>query len=348
MSKSMLPFGLFALAVLLHGCVQKETIVETTPVGDPFEIRADQYSLSHYFVDTSYMSLYEPFYQSMGSPVVDPQARIYDCEVWVQRQDSSFSSSDRFGVAWMSLPARPSAGYDSSYRLAPETLGTVEAARFQLMDPSWYRLEGEGYVGVVSFSPFSDPVPDITFGIAYRRGDGSQYGDFVRDTPNNNTPLVLKLVKPRNLFINGPRYRVAWQMLLKNNYCIRPGRLVTYGFQLAIFRSDPSNGYDANLQGHALLNVLGLDRFAADCTPRPEGDGQFDFRPGMTVNKDFGEIIFPSLRPFDTGIKRYFVEHGLPLPDSTYFCPEIYDATQAVARQSAGNRYSIQGRAIFD
>lgn len=344
MIKSIFLFGLIASAVLLQGCTKKETIVETTPVGDPFVVRADQYSLRHYFVDTSYMRLYEAYYQAPGTPVADPQERIYECEVWIQRPDSEFSPYDRSGVAWINLPHRPPAGYGSSYRTTTEIPGTVETARFYQMP--WYGLEADGYVGVVSL--YLDPLSDVTIGIAYRRGDGTQAGDFVNDVSNTSTPLVLKLLKPRDLFTNGPQYRVAWQMLLKNIYFVHLGSLVRYGFQLDILRRNATIGYETSIQGHPFLQVLGLDRYAVDNTPRPDGDGQFDFRPGITLNKDFGEIIFPSLRPFDTGIRRYFVERGLPLPDSTYFCPEIYDATQAVARQSARNRYSLQGRAISD
>ena len=96
------------------------------------------------------------------------------------------------------------------------------------------------------------------------------------------------------------------------------------------------------------MKVLGLDRFAPDGIPRPEGDGQFDFRPGMTVYQDEGESIFPYVRPFDTGIRHYFVEHGLPVPDSAFFSPEVYDSARVVAQQSAKNRYLMRGCAIVN
>ena len=32
--------------------------------------------------------------------------------------------------------------------------------------------------------------------------------------------------------------------------------------------------------------------------PEPEGDGFFDFIPGITVDQKYGRIIFPTIEPF--------------------------------------------------
>jgi hypothetical protein len=347
MKRSAFSFSLVAVLIGLQACTKTETVVEQTQVGDPFQIRADQYSLNSYFVDTSYIPYYEPYYQN-EPPIVNPSSQIVEEEVWVQQRGSGISTYDRIAVAWTSLPSRSPSGYDSTFRLAPEVPGAVEYGRFYRLDHASYKLDGDGYVGVINF--YVDPVPDAIFAVAYRRADGTQYGDFLRNgfTDTTDTPMVLKMVKPRYLFRDGPLYSVPWKMLLKNIYVIYPGHISRHYFQLDVMRTSQTSTEVNLIQGRRLLNVLGLDRFTEDGTPAPNGDGLFDFRLGRTFVQSTGEVIFPSLRPFDTGITRYFVERGLAPPDASFLCPELYDSTQVIARQSSRNRYSIRGRAIFD
>jgi hypothetical protein len=347
MKKSGSLFGLISAVLFFQGCTKNETVVQQTPIGDPFQITADQYSLHSYFVDTSYIPFYEPFYQNEPS-VVNVASQIVEAEVWVQRQGPVIYPADRLGIAWINLPSRPSSGYDSTFRTSPGPPGAVEYGRFYRLDPMSYRIESDGYLGVLSF--YFDPVPDIIFAVAYRRADGSQYGDFLRNgfTDTTSTPMVLKMVKPSHLFRDGPLYSVAWRMLLKNIYLVYHGHVSKHEFQLDIFRSNQANIDENAIQGHSLLRVLGFDRFAEDGTSAPNGDGLFDFRPQRTIMQNSGEIIFPSLRPFDTGIKQYFIDRSLPPPDSAFLYSELYDTTQVVASQSSKNRYSIRGRGIFD
>ena len=349
MNKSIYLVSTLITVASFLGCTKTETVVEASPIGEEFELSFDQYVLNHYFVDTSYIAQYEPYYQN-SIPIVNPASQIIEAEVWGQRQGSAIDPDDRFGVAWISLPSRPSEGYDSSYRTSPEIVGSVEFGRFYRLDPLSYHLEGDGLLGVLSINLF--PLPDIKFAIAYRRADGSQYGDFLRNgfIDSTTTPMVLKMIKPTNLFSNGPRYPTAWRMLLKNIYYLHlgPAHVSRYAFELGIFRAAEAGDDESAIQGQPLLRVVGLDRFDADGVPTVDGDGLFDFRLGLTIDQDAGEIIFPSLRPLDNGIREYFMLRGLPPPDSLYIFSDLYDTTWTVAQQSPRNRYFIRGRAIFD
>ena len=93
-----------------------------------------------------------------------------------------------------------------------------------------------------------------------------------------------------------------------------------------------------------LLQVFGLDKYSGSDAQTPTPDGNFDFRPGRTVSTARAEIIFPYLRPFETGIAEYFADKGLTL-DTTFLYPEVYDTTETFAQQSLRNRYMIQGEA---
>ena len=76
-------------------------------------------------------------------------------------------------------------------------------------------------------------------------------------------------------------------------------------FRLNILYSDPSPinylpAVDASIWREALkiqilLRTLNLDRLNLYNDPEPEGDGFFDFVPGITVDPQYGRIIFPTI-----------------------------------------------------
>jgi hypothetical protein len=325
-----------------------ETVEEQSPGTEQFEIRADQYSVNHYFIDTAYIGAYEPFYLNSPPMVTHPALQVVEAEVWVQREGAAVYPDDRTGIAWIDLPSRQSSGYDSLFRVTPDIPGTVESGRFHRLDPTSYRFEGYGYTGILSI--FFEPVPDVIIAVAYRRADGTQYGDFLRDgfLDTTGTPMVLKMVKPRYLLREGPVYPLAWRMLLKNWYVVYHGHVSRHQFELQVIRTNSAGREERGIQGHPLLGMLGLDRLNQDGTPNPDGDGLFDFVLNHTILQSDGVIIFPTLRPFDTGIRQYFTSQGLPPPGEEFFFPELYDSTRAAAQRAPGNRYSIQGGGIFD
>src|SRR5512140_2364067 len=189
--------------------------------------------------------------------------------------------------------------------------------------------------------------------IAYRTagaGDtkGKQYGEFARDlTDTTAGKLVLRMIKPKNLISNGPTYQKAWKNLLKNIYPIQGvGRnLKKQGFSLDVVRRVPGGEDQNSLENEPLLRVLGLDKYTGEDAQTATPDGQFDFRPGRTINQARAEIIFPTLAPFDSGIVNYFKAKGIPITDTTALYSEIYDTTQTFAQQSIKNRYIIRGKA---
>ncbi len=249
----------------------------------------------------------------------------------------------------ISLPC-PGSGYNPVLRQAIDDPGKIETGPFIKLDRSQYELDGDGYLGVLSLN--TNVGDQQIVGIAYRRADGQQFGELSRDLGTDSVALsqrlLLKMVKPKNLLSTGPSYPTAWKMLLKNIYPIQGiGRNVKKtGFTLDVFRRVPGGEDQNNILNEPLLRVLGIDRFNSDDTPAPNGDGQFDYRPGRTINQARAEMFFPTLRPFDTGVRDYFAEKGQILADtSEYRYIEVYDTTQTFAQQALRNRYVIRGKA---
>ena len=128
------------------------------------------------------------------------------------------------------------------------------------LDRSQYELAGDGYIGVLSLNT---NVGDQQFvGISYRRADGTQFGELTRDVGTDSAslarPIILKLVRPRNILSTGPKFETAWKMLLKNIYPI-PGigrNLKEAGFSLDILRRIPGGQDENSILGDPLLRVM--------------------------------------------------------------------------------------------
>ncbi|MEW6511397.1 MAG: cell surface protein SprA [Bacteroidota bacterium] len=339
------PLTLTTIATQKKGQI-KEVAVSGGAQERTFEMRAFEYATNHFFVDTSYIKYYEQYYQNEPA-LVNSATQIVEEEVWVLRQGGIPDPNERQAIAYIDLPPRPPAGYDTTLRnvgLNPPP-GVVETGAFIRLDRSQYELDGDGYLGVLSLNVNVGDQQIVA--IAYRRADGTQFGELTRNVGDSATTFILKMVKPKNLISTGPTYRLAWLQLLKNIYPIQGiGRnLKKIGFGLDILRRIPGSEDQNSILNEPLLRVFGVDKYSPDDTPLPNGDGLFDFRPGRTINQARAEIIFPYLRPFDEGIKKYFQDKQLALTDTSLIYPEIYDTTQTFAQQSLRNRYIMRGKA---
>ena len=340
------PLTLTTLASQKKGQI-KEVSVSGGSQEQTFEFRAYEYATNHFFVDTLYAdSAHYDAYYLPEIPVVDLNTKIVEAEVWVTRQGSIPDPNERQAIAYINLPDKSKNPYDTTYRTAKGIPGQIENGVFVRLDPSQYELDGDGYLGEVSLN--TNVGDQQIVAVAYRTYQGQQFGDLTRDLgADKTTPLVLKMIKPQNLIANGPSYRTAWKMLLKNIYPI-PGvgrNLKRSGFNLDIFRVVPGQSDQNSIQNEPLLRVFGLDKYSGADNDQRTPDGVFDFRPGRTISQTRAEIIFPSLRAFDNGIRAYFTDKGVAPPDSTYFYPLVYDTTETFAQQSDRNKYVMRGKA---
>lgn len=345
-AKSIFAHSFFVVLVIslvsVQGCTEEETVISGV-FGEPFSIAATNYCTNHFFVDTSYIPLYESFYNN-EIPIVDVTAQVISIEVWLQTLGPSQGPDDRICTVLLNLPARNS-GYDPSLYAPHDTVGVRVTSRFTKLSSSSYELKADGWIGVIDV--LSMVLDNQTIGVAYRRVDGVQIGDFVADRPIADSLILLKMLKPTNLASNGRRFPVSWAMQLKNHYRIGYGQHVSqHGFDLKVYRELANNIKSGEIQGHSLLTITGLDRMSD--TGEPEPDGRFDFRPGFTINTDRGEFWFPTIRPFDDGITAYFDERQIVLTDSSVLFPDLYDTTKTGALNSEQNSYVIEGSAILD
>lgn len=133
----------------------------------------------------------------------------------------------------------------------------------------------------------------------------------------NNNNLVLKMLKSAITNVDEP----IWDLMMKNVYDTGAFQLSQEDFKLNIFYTEASplnyitpvegtsfpifdnnTPYDPNdnseISATPLIRLFHLDRLNFNNDPQENGDGFFDFVPGLTVLTQNGKIIFTKVEPF--------------------------------------------------
>jgi hypothetical protein len=339
------PLTLTTLASQKKGQI-KTINVNGGATSSDFNLRAYNYSTNHYFLDTLYASpTYHLFSDYFGSatPIIHDEYRVTNIEVWKSVSTTIINTSnERKANAYINLPAI-SAGGSYPQTLRDDTLqipGQVETGRFVLLTQGTdYTLHPE--TGFISFKTQIQDQDVIAVAYRVENGPGptddSYYGEFLSTAKVDTTQrLILKLVKPANL---QPQFTQAWKLLLKNIYPVGGLNIKQEGFQLNIkYESpgqDPVTQLNIGAKTVKLLNAFGLDN--VDQAQNPTPDDIFDFRVGLTVIPETGEIIFPSLEPFGRDMNS-------EIPDSLRY-QSIYDTTKTYAQQNTTqDKWEITGK----
>ncbi len=330
------------LTILFSGCDNGETITGGLQE-QYFEKRAYEYSTSHYFVDVSYRDLFRDYYDN-PIPQVDFTKRITDIDVWVTRVGFEIPE-ERTVIAYMELAAvREGEWYPDTLRQATTVPGQVQLSQFIRLDRSQYNLHPEtGYITLnidvrneqaiaVAVRQENDPSTPL---------DDLFLGEFVEGDTSSGR-IVLKLVKPPFLV---PPLKPAWDLVLKNIYDLGGKDIKQEGFDLKILYEMPGLEPQESVENQNLLQVFGLDRYDESGGGGP--DGRFDFIPGVTIDPERGELIFPVLEPFDEGIRQFFTALGLNADTLAY--PAVYDTTVSAAQNDTQrDRYVIKGKYMVE
>lgn len=332
------PLMLTAIASQKKG-ETKEKVLTGGAEAQTFQKRVYEYSTNHYFVDTVYadtspeLNLFNKYYGN-PQPEINEYYQIKEIEVWKTKTGLPDPKERRANVYIYLNPRNKNEKYPDNLRQNRDAVpGQVEVGRFIKLDPSEYIVHYE--TGYITFK--TQILETDAIAVAYRmEGDpGNEndifYGDFINEVPDTVT-LVLKLIKPSQL---QPQYKTAWKLQLRNIYPLGVRNIKKEGFELDIKYEVAGEEPINDINGIKLLNAFGLDKVDDSDNPRP--DGKFDFRQGITINTETGEVIFPVLQPFGRNLPS-------SLPDSLAF-NEVYDTLQTIARLiSAKDKFIIVGK----
>jgi cell surface protein SprA len=349
------PLKMTAIASQKKGQIQEKNITGGSSERE-FNIHPYEYSTDHYFLDTSYIPLFEQFFAIHQG---DASKQIVDYEVWVTTTQV-YDPTNVQGIAFLDLPgvsAKDTVTYQNLRNNAPSLPSDKqpETGRWeQLKRQVDYTVNP--YAGYISLN--RSLQQNQALAIAYRVENGSgpeddiYYGTF-SNTGRKDSVLVLKLIKPRALL---PQNRVAWRMQMKNIYSLGGKDIKKAGFNLHIYYGLSGTEPVDEIGGRKLLELFGLDNLRDDNSPG--ADNNFDYNPPYTVDEARGEIIFPAVEPFlgirsDTsggrplegGLKKAFEKYKLTVPVDSFSFGDIYDTTSlAASYNTSRDRFIIKGK----
>lgn len=201
----------------------------------------------------------------------------------------------------------------------------------------------------------NDEVLGVAFQYTYQ-GQTFQVGEFSTDGVAGQNALILKLLKGT---ITNPRFK-RWDLMMKNIYNLSAYQISRDNFRLDVWYNNPQSSIDINylpysgVDGRPLIQVVDMDRF--DQNNNPYADGIFDFMPmvyaankatgGGTINPQNGRILFTTVEPFGSTLRKKLVDAGLSnsVINAVVFQP-LYDSTKTAAQQIPSlNRFKIKGQ----
>ncbi len=350
------PLKLTGIASQKKGQIQEKNITGGSSETD-FTLHAYNYNTDHYFVDTSYIPLFEQIY-SNSLHQGDPNKEIIDQEVWITSQNPADPTAFQ-GVAFINLPSvKPSdtASYD---RFRSDTTnaipGETEVGRWQKLTPikDYTVQQWAGYITLNRSLQTGQAIA-----MAYRvqsslgHDQDNVYGTFTGSGQQSKV-LVLKLIKPKSLL---PENRQAWRLLMKNIYSLGGRDIKKAGFELHIYYNLPAASPVDQIGGTKLLQLFGFDNYGDGNSNGP--DNNFDYIPPYTVDESRGEIIFPSVEPFlgtrsDTsggrplygGLKKAFDNYKVTISPDSFSFADVYDTLSWAAQNNTlRDRFTITGK----
>ncbi|SFN53257.1 protein involved in gliding motility SprA [Bizionia echini] len=182
-------------------------------------------------------------------------------------------------------------------------------------------------------------------------------------TVTNNT-LILKLLKSPVTNVQQP----IWDLMMKNIYDTGAYQLSQEDFKLNIFYNEasplnfispvsgtPFPDFEGNpIQETTLLRLFNFDRLNFNNDPQTNGDGFFDFVPGITVLPQNGKIVFTKVEPFGeylfntlslSNAEDYNNDLTYNANQAKYVYDVLYKETKAAALEEADkNKFLLKGR----
>lgn len=315
----------------------------------PFQLRPPDFSRNHFFLDNDYKKVYKDYWKS-PKPVIPQSAnvgRIKDIEVW-ESVNTVTSPQVSEVIAYATLPPENNPlnyinnpAYNNP-SVAIQT-GVVERGRFSKLDSNQYEIDRN--LGTLTIKNLREDrkyaVAYITEGATPSAGDDLYHGTFSNAVAVKDT-LILKLVSVPNM---QPGFDTLWSRQMKNIYSIGFNNVNLDETTINIWYINQNNDSTDVLPNSPdkLVTILGVDRTNTSGLAQP--DGEFDKAAGSPFfNQQTGEITFPSVEPFRSGLIDYFEKQGTPALADQYTFPDIYDTVRVVAeRNTARNRFIIAG-----
>jgi hypothetical protein len=203
-------------------------------------------------------------------------------------------------------------------------------------------------LGYISLRNTLNPDEVVCVAFEYTYG-GKTYnvGEFSTGTIDPPKALFVKLLKGT---VQSPELKI-WDLMMKNVYTIggksnySATQMQPDNFKLNVVYRNDSVGTEmqyiteGDIANKLLLKVMNLDRLDARQNVNP--DGRFDYVENVTVQSNYGRIIFPVLEPFGNHLRKMIKNDAIA---DKYVFQELYDSTLVSVRElSEKNKFRIKG-----
>ncbi len=224
----------------------------------------------------------------------------------------------------------------------------VESARLLDANSEYTYDKQLGYLSL-NISLQESQVLAVAYEYEYTDNTGTKrtgrVGEFSDSDPSNpSNCLYVKLLKGVNM---SPPMKY-WDLMMKNIYSLGAYSVQKDKFRLdVLYQSDTAGTYINYLPESAdnkqvWIRMMGADRLNKQNEKYP--DGYFDFVEGYTVQPATGRVIFPTIEPFGSSLRKKLEKYVSPSVADKYVFQELYDTTQTAARQIAEkNKFIMQG-----
>jgi len=253
----------------------------------------------YFFLDDYYLENYT--FNRDGILEADPNKRIVEIEVW--KAGPNYNLKPEAREAWACFdPANPDT-------LQGGDANNVRGYFMRLVkDTDYFLQENMGYIIM------NQTVNDEILAVAYRTEDGEVHGDI---SPSPQGSFILKLIRTKRPFPSDK----TWPLEMKNVYYLGGRNLSTDGLEVSIVYNKSNTRDKVYKNGKNYLEIFGLDRRQDNGSPGADDKADVD-NPNI-FNLSRGELIMPSVRPFDFETDP-FTDAATEL-DKSYRTPEIYD-----------------------
>ena len=377
-AKAKLKFGNTYITTLFsqQESESKHINVEKGNVISRFKIYAKDYEANqHYFLSQFFRNNYD---KSLSSyPFISSQINISRLEVWVIDRGNANPENRRAILGLRDLGENNSIPANAGLYNQISSLPRVRDA--SLIDSSIASLnlrdsEGKAYhmgehylvhenvrllnaseyqfypsLGYISLNQKlnDNELLAVSFQYTLTNQPGKVYsvGEF---SDQQSSLLIAKLIKSNtSVDVTSP----MWKLMMKNIYSLDTYQLSSEDFRLNILYKNTDLGTadlnylpDTSVEDKTLLQVLNMDRLNRNGKVQEgnnnQGDGLFDYLPGITIDQQNGKIIFTTIEPFGKTI-----ENKISRNKDKYVINELYTQLPITFEQNEkANRYFLQGQ----
>lgn len=283
---------------------------------ETFQIKDYEYRRGvYYFIDEYYRQQYLVRDEENGAFIIDPNRIVKEIEVYKSeaRYEYNYAEAIR-GWAW--VPEN-----DDAKVITEQDTSIVDSEHYR---GYFLRLEKneDYYVDTeLGYLRMNNPLRDgEVLAIAYRDSSGRIRGQ-INFNPDTDKNIQLRLMKTQTARPTDATWPLEW----KNVYYLGARNIPEEGFEVRIFykpsSGDPQETLTLGGAKMTYLQAFGLDKVneSGDNVP----DNKIDNNPNI-LNLARGELLFPSLRPFDPEKEGNFQDY---LEEEGKLSPALYDTT---------------------